>query len=417
MKIKFLHIRVQFVKTFSILLTAIFIYKLYGFMRLDISNDLPPHLQKYIIGENISNLDNIDDVEKLKTALEKINLKQNVSNKSSFRPVGDDTPVIVIQVHKSITGLQYLILSLSQVQGIQTALLIFSHSYYHESINRLVRNIDFCKVMQIFYPFSLQLHPYKHPGVDPEDCKPGYPAPKNPKYCLIRDAYLTEHKQHWWWMANFIFRRLKWSKRYQSPVIFLEEDNYVTPDLLYMYHFIHRSLEYFPYVEVASFGRTWTRNTEMDLLTVEPWRPPFDVGLAFNKTTWEKILELSEKFCMYNDYSWSYSLLHLFENFPRGHVDMVACMVPRVLKIKEFENTDDILTTVSKLLGNLELYPKKFQAVHLFRPEGRVERVIKGPPVGSGGWNDIRDQLLCLDPLMSTTTEEKRYDFADGSKS
>nr|XP_026486666.1 alpha-1,6-mannosyl-glycoprotein 2-beta-N-acetylglucosaminyltransferase-like [Vanessa tameamea] len=308
-------------------------------------------------------------------------------------------------------------MSLSEVQGIQTALLIFSHSFYNEPINRLVRNIDFCKVMQIFYPFSLQLHPYKHPGVDPGDCKPGLSKTKNAKYCLIRDARLTEHKQHWWWKANFIFQGTRWLQRHANPVVFLEEDNYVAPDFLYMFQYITRSLDYFPSVDVMSFGTAWTKNVNMNLLTVESWRPPYDIGLAFNKTTWQKILQLSGQFCMYNDYSWSYSLLHVFESFPKGYVDMVGCVAPRVLSTKEYDNNVNIFKKKTELFSALNLFPKKVHAVFLFGPEGRVERVLKGPPVGRGGWNDLRDQLLCLDPMMSTTTEEKRYNEYEVTRS
>lgn len=30
--------------------------------------------------------------------------------------------------------------------------------------------IDFCKTMQIFYPYSIQTHPVSFPGESPEDC-------------------------------------------------------------------------------------------------------------------------------------------------------------------------------------------------------------------------------------------------------
>lgn len=66
--------------------------------------------------------------------------------------------------------LQHAIVSLAQARGIEDALLIFSHDYYDERINELVRSIDFCKTMQMFYPNSIQTHPNKFPGQSPEDC-------------------------------------------------------------------------------------------------------------------------------------------------------------------------------------------------------------------------------------------------------
>jgi alpha-1,6-mannosyl-glycoprotein beta-1,2-N-acetylglucosaminyltransferase len=47
---------------------------------------------------------------------------------------------------------------------------VFSHDYYDEEINELVQSVDFCKVMQIFYPYSIQTHPKEFPGESPGDC-------------------------------------------------------------------------------------------------------------------------------------------------------------------------------------------------------------------------------------------------------
>lgn len=66
--------------------------------------------------------------------------------------------------------LRHLIVSLAQARYIESTLLIFSHDYYDEEINDLVQSIDFAKVMQIFYPFSIQTHPHEFPGESPEDC-------------------------------------------------------------------------------------------------------------------------------------------------------------------------------------------------------------------------------------------------------
>lgn len=49
-------------------------------------------------------------------------------------------------------------------------LLVFSHDHYDPEINELVQAVDFCKVMQIFYPFSIQTHPHSFPGESPDDC-------------------------------------------------------------------------------------------------------------------------------------------------------------------------------------------------------------------------------------------------------
>lgn len=66
--------------------------------------------------------------------------------------------------------MRHLIVSLAQVRGIEKALIVFSHDFYNLEIIELVQSIDFCKVMQIFYPYSIQTHPHEFPGEDPEDC-------------------------------------------------------------------------------------------------------------------------------------------------------------------------------------------------------------------------------------------------------
>lgn len=78
--------------------------------------------------------------------------------------------ICILQVHKRITYLRHLIVSLAQARDISKSFLIFSHDFYDEDINDLVQSVDFCKVMQIFYPYSIQTHPDEFPGADPNDC-------------------------------------------------------------------------------------------------------------------------------------------------------------------------------------------------------------------------------------------------------
>lgn len=73
-------------------------------------------------------------------------------------------------MHKRINYLKYLVNSLSHAKDIYKVLLVFSHDVYEKEINDFVQAIDFCKVIQIFYPHSLQTHPHTFPGKDPNDC-------------------------------------------------------------------------------------------------------------------------------------------------------------------------------------------------------------------------------------------------------
>lgn len=102
--------------------------------------------------------------------IEKINFEQKIYNDDAFGPLSPDAPVIIIQVHSRLTYLRHLIVSLAQANAIEQVLLIFSHDVWHPDINYLVQSVDFCRVMQIFYPHSIQTHPHTFPGEDPNDC-------------------------------------------------------------------------------------------------------------------------------------------------------------------------------------------------------------------------------------------------------
>jgi alpha-1,6-mannosyl-glycoprotein beta-1,2-N-acetylglucosaminyltransferase len=137
-----------------------------------------------------------------------INHRQYIRNEKKFGSVTKDTILITIQVHNRITYLKYLIESLKNARDIEKALLIFSHDVYDEQINKMISKIDFCMVMQIFYPFSIQLYPNQFPGTDPRDCKRDVGVQEarkikclNSKYAdtynHFREAKYTQMKHHW----------------------------------------------------------------------------------------------------------------------------------------------------------------------------------------------------------------------------
>lgn len=110
------------------------------------------------------------NITEMQRAIKHYNELQMVLNEDQFGPLENDSVIIVVQVHTRITYLRHLIVSLAQARNIESTLLVFSHDFYDEDINDLVQSIDFCKVMQIFYPHSMQTHPHEFPGVDPGDC-------------------------------------------------------------------------------------------------------------------------------------------------------------------------------------------------------------------------------------------------------
>lgn len=79
--------------------------------------------------------------EKLKQSILTINHEQKVLNKERFADRSPDSIVILVMVHDRLEYLEYLIQSLGKADGISDALLIFSHDYYSEDINRVIRQI------------------------------------------------------------------------------------------------------------------------------------------------------------------------------------------------------------------------------------------------------------------------------------
>ncbi|XP_050069485.1 alpha-1,6-mannosyl-glycoprotein 2-beta-N-acetylglucosaminyltransferase isoform X1 [Anopheles maculipalpis] len=206
---------------------------------------------------------NISDILRM---IHRYNDQQTVLNEDIYGPLQNDSVIIVVQVHKRITYLRHLIVSLAQARDISRTLLVFSHDHYDDDINDLVQSIDFCKVMQIFYPFSIQTHPNEFPGADPGDC------PRDIKkeqallrkcnnalhpdlYGHYREAKFTQTKHHWWWKANRVFDQLEVTKYHTGMVVFLEEDHYVAEDFLYILELMFRkSQDLCPKCNILSLG-------------------------------------------------------------------------------------------------------------------------------------------------------------------
>ncbi|XP_055593056.1 uncharacterized protein LOC129744513 isoform X1 [Uranotaenia lowii] len=206
------------------------------------------------------------NISEILRMIHRYNELQTVLNEDIFGPLQNDSVIIVVQVHKRITYLRHLIVSLAQAKDISRTMLVFSHDFFDDDINDLVQSIDFCKVMQIFYPFSIQTHPSEFPGADPEDC------PRDIKkeqallrkcnnalhpdlYGHYREAKFTQTKHHWWWKANRVFDQLEVTKYHTGLVVFLEEDHYVAEDFLYILELMQqKALELCPKCNILSLG-------------------------------------------------------------------------------------------------------------------------------------------------------------------
>lgn len=343
----------------------------------------------------------ITNLVNLRLHINKHNLYSRVRNWKRFKLLKETSLMIVVQVHRDIIGLQTLIRSLLDARHIEEVLLVFSHSYYSDMVNSIVRSIKKCGVLQLYYPYSVQLNENKFPGRDKDDC-----VIDSEKQCSSRNAFKAERKHHWWWTAHYIFDEFDISSDFKGLVVFLEEYHYVAPDFIYMLRLMRRTFYFYPSVGFVTFGRPGTGAlTNFDMLSLESWKPPYTLGLAFNRTFWRLIKENAMYFCTFNDNDWSYSLYNAIHNFNRGFVEMVTCAAQRVFSAAGNSNSQAIQLRLKH--NRKYLFPKKVKLVQLWGLNGASTSTKLAPDVilGRGGWDDIRDQLFCydiVDPVVTT---------------
>lgn len=78
-----------------------------------------------------------------------LNANNELINRQKFKNLTDDDLVIVVQVHNRLSYLKLLIDSLSRVKFVDELLLVFSHDFFDENINSLIKSITFCKVRSL----------------------------------------------------------------------------------------------------------------------------------------------------------------------------------------------------------------------------------------------------------------------------
>ncbi len=134
---------------------------------------------------------------------------------------------------------------LKEIERYREVLLIFSHDVWSPEINQIVASVDFCLVLQIFFPFSIQLYPQEFPGNDPRDCPRDIPkkdaltlgclnAEYPDSFGHYREAKFSQTKHHWWWKLHFVWDRVQVLKDHQGLLLLIEEDHYLAPDFYHL---------------------------------------------------------------------------------------------------------------------------------------------------------------------------------------
>lgn len=362
----------------------------------------------------------------LKDLIKHLNNEQKIYNEKRYGPVTNDTIIITIQVHNRVTYLSHLIDSLRTAQDIDKTLLIFSHDLYNSSINQLVRGIDFCMVMQIFYPYSIQLYSDEFPGTDRRDCsrdierseaiKSGcLNAFNDDTYGHYREAKFTQMKHHWWWKLNRIFDELHVTRNYKGMLLLLEEDYYVASDFFHVYRLMQQFISIkCPQCNILSLGTHSQYYDEHEsynnIIEISPWHTSkHNMGMAFNKTTWLEVRKCATHFCNYDEYNYDFSFQNVNQKCLSNHLFVALIKSPpRVFHVGECgvhhvkENCDNVEMKINEINEKLDemakeghLYPKDLGLgdVDLFHTNIFLTK--------NGGWSDKRDQCLCYSMINS----------------
>ncbi|ERL88807.1 alpha-1,6-mannosyl-glycoprotein 2-beta-N-acetylglucosaminyltransferase isoform X2 [Dendroctonus ponderosae] len=358
------------------------------------------------------------DVDGIQMKMQQANDAQVIFNEESFESLHNESLVIVVQVHNRLEYLGRLIESLSRAKHIEDTLLVFSHDVFNEEINELVRRIPFCKVMQIFFPYSLQTHRDRFPGTDPRDCprdlkksaaqQLGCLNANHPdKYGHYREAKYTQLKHHWWWKLNHLFLHVRATSSFAGLVVLLEEDHYVMEDFVHMLRLMDghcRSTAQCHFLGLGTVKPLAQVKVDQTSNQVEMHAVPTNLGLALNRTTFlDKILPCVEAFCTYDDYNWDWSLYHVLKVCHTPPVLTMVSSAPRAFHIgacgthsKDIDcNVTNTVALLRSVAESLEMFPSSLRF-------GR-HRLEKVNLIEYGGWGDKRDQDLCVNMAKGRT--------------
>ncbi|XP_051149929.1 alpha-1,6-mannosyl-glycoprotein 2-beta-N-acetylglucosaminyltransferase-like [Andrographis paniculata] len=319
-----------------------------------------------------------------------------------------DHIVIVLYVHNRPKYLRIVVDSLSSVSGINKTLLVVSHDGYYEEMDKIVQSIKFCRVKQIFAPYSPHIFPDRFPGPSPFDCKDKEDQNRTrcegnaDRYGNYRSPKIASLKHHWWWMMNTVWDGLEETRDHSGHILFIEEDHFVYPNA---YH----NLQLLTQLKATKCPQCYAVNLAPSNVQSrgEGWKELIaekigNVGFAFNHTVWRKIHRKAREFCMFDDYNWDLTMWSaVYPTFgeavytlrgPRssavhfgkcglhqGRRPHAACIDNEARKF-EVKSVDRV-TNINSDWG-----------VFVYHNQGGYQDGFQG----WGGWGDVRDHQLCL---------------------
>lgn len=346
-----------------------------------------------------------------------------IYNQDIHGPITENTVVILIPIQVITIQMKFLLISLAKVRGIDEALIIFSHTHYHEETNKFIRSLKFCKVMQVFYPYPIRVFTDQFPAFTAKDCPHNMPKEQAEEinctsawspdlHGKYRDPRTAELKHHWWWTANQVFDGLQNLKHHTGIVVFFYGDYYVTEDFIYMLLFLKHTCEQLTKCDMLSLTGNSIKEIDNKLtaqVAVTTWEPGLHTKvMAFTQKTWDIIVAHFDKYCVFDDYSWARSLFFISLNQKLGTRFRVAsAVVPRAYPIYTESSVESSRSIEHNVMRNLfttltfleTLEGKLYPPYLLFDVDIDLEYdefVDFDYLDNNGGWGDPRDRNLCI---------------------
>lgn len=63
-----------------------------------------------------------------------------------------------------------------------------------------------------------------------------------------------------------------------------------------------------------------------------------NMGMAFDRETWNKVMTCAKQFCAYDDYNWDWSLQYISNNCFERPLKTMAVLAPRLVSIDSFSH-------------------------------------------------------------------------------
>ncbi|XP_044130801.1 alpha-1,6-mannosyl-glycoprotein 2-beta-N-acetylglucosaminyltransferase-like [Bufo gargarizans] len=348
------------------------------------------------------------------------NLRQPMRNAEQFP--GRPELVLVVQVRGgpgSGSRLQLLAESLQSAGPGATSrlLLVLSMQQPCPEAARAMASINFCRVLPVYFPYSLSFYPDEFPGNDPADCPRDMPKESallkgcsNAKYPdshgHYREAAFTQDKHHWWWKLHFIWERVREVSGHGGHILFLDEGSYLFPDWLHVLRLMQKQCQE-EGCHMLSLGGTGVPETSPDPQHMELSgfvAPRHSAAIAVSRETYYQLMGCLAQFCTYDDYNWDWSLQHISAACLAHPLKVLSARLPRVLTLPakaedggmcgrygpcaNMDASSQALRAKIRQLSG-QLFPKAINIA------SRQQEMRNPPPMKNGGWGDIRDHTLC----------------------